>query len=552
MKNLKNNFRRLDLSLPLIFMLIIVGCSKSEDNPAVVKDGALVNISIDGISYEEDQIDYEKKSSTRAVSSSSDVVQDTTLVYDDYSVDVVMEKENGPIQKSLGGGTVQSSNNGLRAATTVRNNLTPGVYYRVVVYNSNGTFKATKDYVYGANPANDFIALDSKVPYTFVIYSINSKTNNLPAITYKNSVQTFANAQLVDVNQDLMVQVIKDRQLNVGDNYLGVVMKHKYSIITTKLTMDPKMTGTIKALANTTIGKVDASATFNFVDGTLTYKNNQSTDAIVVFPNLTVGIREVISNPTLLINPQNSAKTLTFGTITINDETKSGFTIENIKITPGCKYNLNLNFRTCTQEVKMADDALNWRYEVNSTYTGCKDPVTGTEYKNGTLLSKSFTAPASDYGFTFDIKLLDNAINMKVNDQRIFGTSALDTAQIQFQTYNNTANGEGIISQNIRFLDGSEYGKTINGVTVKNIWEITGTDTAPMIRIMISKTGEVTMLGSKTDGGPLFPLVLKAGLTFNKVIWNTASTNKIDVTQRVSNTTFVVGRGYGQKKIVCP
>ncbi|MEI5985151.1 MULTISPECIES: fimbrillin family protein [Sphingobacterium] len=552
MKNLKNNFRRLSLSLPLILMLFVVGCSKSEDNPAVVKDGSLVNISIDGISYEEDQIDFEKKSSSRAGSSPSGVVQDTTLVFDDYSVDVVMEKDNGPIQKSIGGGTVQSSNNGLRAATVVRNKLTPGVYYRVVVYNSNGTFKATKDYVYGTNPANNFIALDSKVPYTFVIYSINSKTNNLPNVTYKNGVQTFANAQLLDVSQDLMVQVIKDRTLNVGDNYLGVIMKHRYSMITTKLTMDPKMTGTIKDLKNTTIGKVDASATFNFVDGTLTYKNNQSTDAIVVFPDLSVGIREIISYPTLLINPQNSAKTLTFGLITINDETKTGFKIENIKITPGCKYNLNLNFRTCTQEVKMADDALNWRYEVNSTYTGCIDPVTGKEYKNGELLTRSFSAPASDYGFTFDIKLLDNAINMRVNNTRIFGTSALDTAQIQFQTYDNTANGEGIISQNIRFLDGSEYGKTVNGVAVPDIWKLTGTDTAPIIRIMISKTGEVTMLGSKTDGGPLFPLILKAGLQFNKVPWNTTSSNTVVVTQRVSNTTFVVGRGYGQKKIACP
>lgn len=74
MKNLKNNFRRLSLSLPLILMLFVVGCSKSEDNPAVVKDGSLVNISIDGISYEEDQIDFEKKSSSRAGSSPSGVV----------------------------------------------------------------------------------------------------------------------------------------------------------------------------------------------------------------------------------------------------------------------------------------------------------------------------------------------------------------------------------------------------------------------------------------------------------------------------------------------
>src|SRR5690606_37033696 len=112
-------------------------------------------------------------------------------------------------------------------------------------------------------------------------------------------------------------------------------------------------------------------------------------------------------------------KTLNFGTITIDDETKTNFSIANIRVNPGCKYNLNLNFRTCTQEVKLADDALNWRYPETGDRKGCYDPKTGEIWKNGTLLTKTLSAPASNYGFTFDITELDNAVNMEVNGVKI-------------------------------------------------------------------------------------------------------------------------------------
>jgi hypothetical protein len=549
----KNICLKWSMGFMAILMLTFSSCQKDTDAGTGTGDGG-VYVNLNGVSFEEDDIDFEKKGSTNSTLASG-IVKDTTLIFDDFVVDVQMTKESNRAGKIVSNKTVLKGSNENMAATTVTNSLTPGVKYRVVVFNSDGSYYRYKDYVYGPKKDQDSIALDHGKKYSFVVYSINSSTETLPAITFTNGIKNFANAKLVDVSKDLMTFIVKDMEVSFGkDNNLNVILKHRFSMITTKLKMDSKMTGSITKLDNTTIGNVDASATYNFVDGTLTYKNNQSTKTLVVWPNLTVGLREVISYPTLLINPQASNKTLTFGTITIDDETKSAWSIANIKVLPGCKYNLNLNFRTCTEEVKLNEDALTWRYKETSDRKGCYDPVTNKTWKNGELLVKEFNAPASNYGFTFDVTELDNAINMEVNGKQIFTDSK--EGQIQFQTYDNTANGEGIITRNIKFIDGDEYGldrSKVGGTKVGDIWTLIGSPDKPLIRINISKTGKVTMMGSKTSGGPLVQIISK-GTTgvFNDVTWNTNTVNTVKVTQKVSNTTFVVGRGYGQRKIACP
>src|SRR5690606_77238 len=212
------------------------------------------------------------------------------------------------------------------------------------------------------------------------------------------------------------------------------------------------------------------------------------------------------------------------------------------------KYNLVLRFRACTQNV--TSDAMNWRYKEETwregnwftgytTYIGIiKD---GQKIKNNEIITNSFSAPRADYGFQFDITELDNALNMRVNGKYIFGNSYAD--QIQFQTNNNL----GTV-RNIEFEDGTEYAK--NGID--EAYNLKGTLAKPLIRIMISRTGEVTMLGSKTNEGPLIPLRLKGGKQFNNVTWSSTGSNTVVVSQKVDGRTIVVGRGYGRKRTDCP
>jgi len=535
----KNIYLKLSIGLLAILMLSFFSCKRSND-PIEGNGDATLNVQIDGVSFDEEDLNFEKKSSNNA-SSTSGIVKDTSIVYKDFVVDVVMSKDEDRADRVVSNSTIYRGGNENMAATTVTSKLTKGVKYRLVAFNADGSFNQAKDYAYGSEATAGPMNLDAGKKYTFVAYSINSATEELPTMTYTNSETKFAKAKLVGVSKDLMVFIVKDKQLTYGDNKLGVIMKHRFSMITTKLSMDSKMTGSIKTLTGTTIGKVDASATFTFDGESIAYSNNQSTYGSVKFPTLgTTGLRTVTSDPTLLINPSASDKTLTFGSITIDDETKTNFSISNIKVMPGCKYNLNLNFRTCTKEVKLNDDALNWTYEEWPGQQGADSA--GVLIPNGRILTKKFTAPQSNYGFTFDIKLLDNAFNMKVNGVNILTDPT--EGQVQFETYSNSG---GKITRNIKFADGSEH-----GVDVGNIWTLKGTDTAPLIRIIISKTGEVTMLGSKVNGGPLFQLVLKNNLKFNPVKWNTDKNNEIIITQKVANKTFVVGRGYGQSKIACP
>lgn len=80
---------------------------------------------------------------------------------------------------------------------------------------------------------------------------------------------------------------------------------------------------------------------------------------------------------------------------------------------------------------------------------------------------------------------------------------------------------------------------------------MTGTAEAPLIRVVISPTGAVTMFGSKFSGGPLFPLELFNGNAFNNIVWNASSPNVITITQNVVGTTNIAGRGYGLNIVPC-
>ncbi|MNI97625.1 hypothetical protein D3C73_1563040 [compost metagenome] len=82
------------------------------------------------------------------------------------------------------------------------------------------------------------------------------------------------------------------------------------------------------------------------------------------------------------------------------------------------------------------------------------------------------------------------------------------------------------------------------------IYSMTGTAANPIIRVVISRDGKVTMFGSKSSGGALYPLVLTQG-SFNTVQWSTTD-NNVKITQVVQGATKMVGSGSGRKKVACP
>ncbi len=141
--------------------------------------------------------------------------------------------------------------------------------------------------------------------------------------------------------------------------------------------------------------------------------------------------------------------------------------------------------------------------------------------------------PATDFGFVLDITNLDNSFNMIIN-----GTQ-LAKQEIQFEKAAGT--------QTVGFQDGSRYEEG----GIPSVWQMGG---GTIIRVVISKTGQVSMYGVKTTNGgtQLYPLVLINGNSLNTVTWNTTSPNTVEVNQKAYGAnTRMGGTGTGKKIVQC-
>ncbi|MDC6366967.1 MULTISPECIES: T9SS type B sorting domain-containing protein [Flavobacteriaceae] len=125
-----------------------------------------------------------------------------------------------------------------------------------------------------------------------------------------------------------------------------------------------------------------------------------------------------------------------------------------------------------------------------------------------------------DNYLVFDVFSLDNSFNVQINGSDIAG-------EIQFQ------NGEP--GNTALFLDGTGYGQNGN----PNIWTISGSHGSPLLRVVINQAGEFELFGTRTNNGPLEPMVLNTPA--NAVIWNGAGTNTITIGQAVVGPTNMQG-----------
>lgn len=519
-------------------LILLQSCSKSNNVPVVEQEGlAIVTV---GVSVGDPEEETVVLASNRKVTNSNLAEQVSEVAVSEHMTlgVTVTDQQNSSLDISeLKSGHVDPTVNtgSSRAASQViTKTLDTNVKYRILVYDASGNYLQSTDYSYGANVPQ--LNLNAGQTYTFVVYSVNS-TSVIPNV---DGISSLSTAKLKDVNGDLMY-FKKTMQLAYGNNNLAVILTHQFSQITTTVQMDNSMTGSIAALSNMVVSPTKSSATFSLNDGSFVYASTNSSAAIT-FAAISSGSRSVTAFPTLVISPNTTTASLTIGSITLDGDTKNNIVVPNIKIIPGHKYNLVLNFKACTQSV--TSDALNWNYERStwtangSSYSGIiKD---GTRYANNEVITNTFSAPQANYGFQFDITEFDNAFNMRVNGQYIFGSSTND--QVQFQT--NTSLGT---VRNIQFVDGTEY--AVNGIP--EVYDMKGTSNAPLLRILISRNGEVTLLGSKSSGGPLVQLKLKNGLSFNTVNWSASGNNSVVISQKVDGRTVIIGRGNGRKLISC-
>ena len=469
-------------------------------------NGTLPNVIVQLIGTETGLDIPEKTASITNKKTSVAKVQEIVAPFDGMTtVTATLTPEEKPALRS------QASINPMAVTTPEITELGKDIKYNVAVYDTNGIFVNEKTFTYQQDDNNGF-NLNGGQNYNFVAYSINSKTT-VPAVS--NTPRTLATDKLNNISGDLMYFKRNMTVSGNGTNYIDVVLKHKYSIITSKL--DARGVGIISAVGSANIGPVSSSANMSLSNGDLTYNTTPGTTVPVVnfktFNNETV-----TSDPTLVISDNTSTAKLTVNNIVI-DGVMGNVALNNVKIIPGVKYNLNLRFSPCRESI----DPTPFSVESNSSSVGT---------------SKIFNMPATDFGFVLDITNLDNSFNMIIN-----GTQ-LAKQEIQFEKAAGT--------QTVGFQDGSRY----EAGGIPGIWTMGAGSNRPgtIIRIVISKTGQVSMYGVKTgDGGTqLYPLVLINGNSLNTVTWNTTSPNTVEVNQKpYGGYTRIGGTGTGKKIVQC-
>ncbi|HFK5526014.1 TPA: hypothetical protein ACGZ99_000041 [Elizabethkingia anophelis] len=494
----------------LVLSLATTSCRSAEssisDNTTTTNSVYNVQVNLAGIESEEETPIFQASAGKNIVATTSPQQTKIPLGDDSFVMATLTPQSNTSSLSSQAQASVNQS------AATPPTELGTGIRYKVAVYDNNGNYVTEKEFVY-KNGETDGFLLNGGQNYTFVAYSVNS-TSSTPSI---NNGGTLANAKLSGISGDLMYFKKNMTVTGNGVNNLDIVLKHQYSQITTKL--DARQVGNISAVTNAAISPANSSADISFATNALTYNGSISQPVSFSAQNLPI----VTSSATQVISNTTTTGQLNLGTVTVDGVSKS-MKIDKLKITPGVKYNLNLRLGPCRQDI-------------NPVPFSVKDGVTQT-----------FTMPATDFGFVFDIYKLDNSFNLTIN-----GTQ-MATKEINFQ-------GNDGATRTVRFADGTVYGSDVVPALLRpaalpanrtyEIWDLEGTSSAPLVRVVISKDGKISLFGSKSSGGALEPLELYNGNTLNNIKWNTTGTNTVTATQSVINITYMSGNGTGKQIVTC-
>lgn len=398
------------------------------------------------------------------------------------------------------------------AGTPSITELGNNIIYKVAVYRIDGSFVDEKTFTYKTNNTNDQqgFMLDGGQTYTFVAYSVNS-TSTVPSVA--NTPRTLTADKLSGVSGDLMYFKQNMMVSGNGNNYISVVLKHKFTKITTVI--DATGVGNISLVDNARISPVGTSADIKLSDGSLTYNASASSTPVVNFK--TMDSQKVSSDTNLFIsnNDKNvNPARLDIGTLIVGGTPQDNFTVPDVNITPGNQYNLIVKFGPCRKELYRRGFAMN--------YPGGSNP--------SSPVSTTLTLPPTDLGLIFDLYTLDDSFNITINGTKI----AQD--EIYF------AASTGIV-----FADGSKYEEG----GIPKVWFMNGVRDKPVVRVVINRDGKVSMYGSKSSQGRLFPLKLTSGNSFNTVTWNITGINTI-VSQVVGvGATVIKGDAIGIQSTSC-
>ncbi|WP_165690239.1 FISUMP domain-containing protein [Elizabethkingia bruuniana] len=324
-------------SLMVSILLSVLSCRSTDTENNIADKMAIIKFNIQGSSFE-DNVDIGTQANLNEKGLGNIVERQEIPFSDDLNLIAELIPNIG-----VTAGSAQASLNpsGAIQQTPIKR----AIKYRVVVYNNDGTYNTSSIYSVSASgistpDSGENLKLNGGSTYTFVIYSYNTNTapnENLTGTTLTTPLSISGSADFMYYKTTLTPTGDGN-----GENYLDVVLKHKFSLIT--VILDATLTNgyNISNIGSSTLSSHNTTASINFSTGVITPTGTSGN----VTPNFsTVLPSNMVTSTPLLLNADIDNGTFSLSSITIGPTVKSTPTLlTGLSIKSGIMYNLVLKF----------------------------------------------------------------------------------------------------------------------------------------------------------------------------------------------------------------
>lgn len=307
----------------ILLVFFAQACSKDKEN---VSGEAILNINLLGVDVEDTSIPRSAFSPSLHMASSEE--NDNYTTYVKVNDSLILGAELKLEEKDKKRVTKKGSGISKLAATE---QLGDQVRYKLLVY-KDGVLDQEVSYQVGETKPS--LQLLPQVPYTFICFSMGTD-EPLPTINNKESLAT-ATISGISGTVDLMYYAANNVILNPGTNNLNIVLKHKYSQVTTIINSS---VGNIGTITNARLTTLRGNNTLKISNGALTYGSTITAGSPVIFG---AGTTSKTSSPTIIAS-SGATGALNIGSLTLGGVTNSNITIGNLPLVPGQRYTLTIS-----------------------------------------------------------------------------------------------------------------------------------------------------------------------------------------------------------------
>ena len=505
------NFTLLISTLFIFFQ----SCSKQEGGNEIdenIPEGyALLKVDIPEIAVQEENLDGSKLASAKVAEK-----QPVVVSAGGFKVDAVLE----PV--GVANGLKNAAEKLNKQADTKIFNVAKDVKYRIYVFDKiTGNIVDSALYSRGSEATAAPIKIVGGKKYTIIAYSNNS----VDAPAYLENKQNISTAEITNKNVDFM---FNQQDLDVAprtNHTIKIKFRHTFSQITTTIKLDATTAAYsyIRNISSATFIKPSYEETkFKVSDQTIKGIKESALGAPVIFPFINLSNTSIktttTTNPTVINSPETGKDgTMIIEALTIGNVTRGNIVVNNLKLTPGVKYNLILTFKV-PETVELAE---------NPYFSYYDDVNTG----GTTYFEKEVELVNPTYGAQLDIFYLDNSFQLYVNDKPVF------SKEINF---------EDVLGSDVQFSDGTWYGSNGSGTSViYNINRNIPRQEIPIIRLVIDEFGNIQLFGRKNVNQTLRALTFRNGVTYTPVQFIPHGKNILRFRSSNWTITDVWGRIYG-------